>query len=144
MTASRTAFEEFPVQSGSGDPTEPITRLLRWPRQLAQQLAHPLALLLWVAAGLAIVSGASVLGVAIVAVILLNALFAFLQERQAERAVEALQRGSAPRPSALVAILHHADVAAPSWSSEFAFWLPFRRSKPFGAPQRRRSSRRGW
>jgi hypothetical protein len=31
-------------------------------------------------------------GEAIVAVILLNALFAFLQERQAERAVEALQR----------------------------------------------------
>ena len=37
----------------------------------------PWALLLWVATGLAFVSGASVLGEAIVAVILLNALFAF-------------------------------------------------------------------
>jgi calcium-translocating P-type ATPase len=74
---------------------------MRWPRQLAQQLAHPLALLLWVAAVLAIVSGASVLGVAIVAVILLNALFAFLQERQAERAVEALQRYLPPRATVL-------------------------------------------
>jgi calcium-translocating P-type ATPase len=64
----------------------------RWPRQVVQQLVHPLALLLWVAACLAVASGAAVLGAAIVAVILLNALFAFVQERQAERAVEALQR----------------------------------------------------
>jgi calcium-translocating P-type ATPase len=65
---------------------------VRWPRQLAQQLLHPLALLLWVAAALALAGGAPVLAAAIVAVILLNALFAFFQERQAERAVEALQR----------------------------------------------------
>jgi calcium-translocating P-type ATPase len=64
----------------------------RWPRQLAQQLVHPLALLLWVAAALAFASGSSALGAAIAAVVLLNALFAFVQERQAERAVEALQR----------------------------------------------------
>ena len=65
---------------------------VRWPRQLAQQLVHPLALLLWVAAALALAGGAPVLAAAIVAVIVLNALFAFFQERQAERAVEALQR----------------------------------------------------
>ena len=64
----------------------------RWPRQLAQQLVHPLALLLWVAAVLALVSGSSALTIAIVAVVLLNALFAFVQERQAEQAIEALQR----------------------------------------------------
>jgi calcium-translocating P-type ATPase len=64
----------------------------RWPRQLFAQLVHPLALLLWVAAALAAVSSSNVLAVAIVAVILLNALFAFVQERQAERAIEALQR----------------------------------------------------
>jgi calcium-translocating P-type ATPase len=64
----------------------------RWPRQIVEQLVHPLALLLWVAAALAAVGGAPVLAVAIVAVIVLNALFAFVQERQAERAVEALQR----------------------------------------------------
>ncbi|MBO8191233.1 cation-transporting P-type ATPase [Streptomyces oryzae] len=59
-------------------------------RELGRQLVHPLALLLWGAGGLAFVAGTSVLGMAIVAVILLNAGFALLQERQAERAVEAL------------------------------------------------------
>ena len=62
----------------------------RWWREVALQLTHPLALLLWAAAILAYAAGTSVLGGAIVAVILLNALFALLQERQAERAVEAL------------------------------------------------------
>ncbi|HEU6446416.1 MAG TPA: cation-transporting P-type ATPase [Gaiellaceae bacterium] len=65
-------------------------RSRRWPRDLARQLTHPLALLLWVAAGLAFIGVSAVLAAAIVAVILLNALFAFFQERQAERAVEAL------------------------------------------------------
>jgi magnesium-transporting ATPase (P-type) len=64
----------------------------RWPRQLAKQFVHPLALLLWLAAALAFVAGTPALGGAIVAVIVLNALFAFVQERQAERAVEALSR----------------------------------------------------
>jgi magnesium-transporting ATPase (P-type) len=64
----------------------------RWPRQLLNQFTHPLALLLWAAAVLAFVGISAVLGAAIVLVVLLNALFAFLQERQAERAVEALQR----------------------------------------------------
>ena len=63
-----------------------------WPRQIVNQLIHPLALLLWVAAGLALVAGTPVLCAAIVAVIVLNAAFAFAQERQAGRAVEALQR----------------------------------------------------
>lgn len=61
-----------------------------WPRDLLDQLIHPLALLLWLAAGLAAVSGSTPLAWAIVGVILLNAAFAFLQEQQAERAVEAL------------------------------------------------------
>jgi calcium-translocating P-type ATPase len=63
-----------------------------WPRQVLAQLTHPLALLLWVAAALALVASTPVLCVAIVAVILLNAVFAFAQERQAVRAVEALKR----------------------------------------------------
>ncbi|WP_286158525.1 cation-transporting P-type ATPase [Streptomyces sp. CB03911] len=62
----------------------------RWPRELAQQFTHPLALLLALAAVLAAVSGAPALAVAIVAVILLNAALAFAQEQQAEKAVEAL------------------------------------------------------
>jgi magnesium-transporting ATPase (P-type) len=63
----------------------------RWPRQLAQQFTHPLALLLAAAAGLAVVAGIAVLAAAIAAVILLNAVLAFVQERQAEAAIEALK-----------------------------------------------------
>ncbi|WP_040800920.1 cation-translocating P-type ATPase [Nocardia higoensis] len=59
---------------------------------LARQLVHPLALLLWGAAGLAAVSGSPVLSAAIVVVVILNATLAFWQENQAEHAVEALGR----------------------------------------------------
>ena len=62
-----------------------------WWRELARQISHPLALLLWAAGVLAFVAGTPTLGWAIFAVIALNALFAFAQERQAIRAVEALR-----------------------------------------------------
>jgi predicted kinase len=62
----------------------------RW-RELARQLAHPLALLLWVAAVLSLASGDRTLALAIVAVILLSAALAYAQELQAERATEALK-----------------------------------------------------
>jgi calcium-translocating P-type ATPase len=62
----------------------------RWWRGVLAQLTHPLALLLWGASVLALLAGTAVLAAAIVAVILLNAGFALLQEHQAERAVEAL------------------------------------------------------
>ncbi|MGW3076140.1 HAD-IC family P-type ATPase [Kitasatospora sp. NPDC001132] len=61
-----------------------------WPRELARQVTHPLALLLWVAAALSFAVGSRTVAVAVLLVILLNALFAFVQEMQAERAVEAL------------------------------------------------------
>ena len=60
--------------------------------ELVRQLAHPLALLLWVAAALTFASGGRTLAVAIVAVIVLNAVLAYAQELQAERATEALAR----------------------------------------------------
>ena len=60
------------------------------PRQLAQQLIHFFALMLWVAAGLAFVGGMPALGVAIVVVIVVNGAFSFFQEYRAERAVRAL------------------------------------------------------
>jgi magnesium-transporting ATPase (P-type) len=63
---------------------------VRWPREIARQLTHPLALLLWLAAALSFAVGSIVVGVAVVLVIILNAAFAFVQELQAERAVEAL------------------------------------------------------
>ncbi len=62
----------------------------RWPGELARQFTHPLALLLAAAAVLAWASGTPRLAIAIAAVILLNASFSFVQEVQAERAVEAL------------------------------------------------------
>ena len=58
-------------------------------RLLLQQLVHPLALLLWLAAALA-TTQSTALSVAILAVIALNAAFALVQERHAEHAVEAL------------------------------------------------------
>jgi calcium-translocating P-type ATPase len=60
-------------------------------RELSRQFTHPLAVLLWAAAALAVVGDIVPLAIAIVAVILLNAGFAFAQELQAEHAVEALR-----------------------------------------------------
>jgi calcium-translocating P-type ATPase len=68
-----------------------------WPRELFGQFTHPLALLLWLAAGLSAVTGSNAVAGAIVAVIVLNAVFAFVQEQQAERAVELLSRYLPPR-----------------------------------------------
>ncbi|WP_275426191.1 cation-translocating P-type ATPase [Nocardia arizonensis] len=63
-----------------------------WWIALGRQFVHPLALLLWVAAGLAFISGAVPLGIAVIAVVILNAVLAFWQESQAEHAVAALGR----------------------------------------------------
>jgi len=62
----------------------------KWPRELASQLTHPLALLLWLAAVLSLAVGSTTVAIAVVLVIILNAGFAFVQELQAEKAVEAL------------------------------------------------------
>lgn len=62
----------------------------RWPAEIARQLTHPLALLLWVAALLSFAVGSQTIAIAVLLVIVLNAAFAFVQELQAEKAVEAL------------------------------------------------------
>ncbi|WP_197029038.1 cation-transporting P-type ATPase [Blastococcus sp. URHD0036] len=82
-----------------------------WWSELIAQVVHPLALLLWVAALLAAVSGSPQLAVAIVVVVLLNAGFAYWQESQAERAVEAL-RGYLPDVVLTWRDGHHAHVPA--------------------------------
>jgi calcium-translocating P-type ATPase len=73
----------------------------RWLGELSAQFVHPLALLLVAAGVLAVISGSPVLGAAIAAVIVLNAVFAFLQERHAEHAVEALAAYLPPRAGVL-------------------------------------------
>jgi len=64
--------------------------------RLVDQMVHFMALLLWVAGVLAFVAGTPQLGWAIWAVVLINGLFSFWQDFQAERTLAALTR-SLPR-----------------------------------------------
>jgi magnesium-transporting ATPase (P-type) len=64
----------------------------RWLLRFARNFTHLFALLLWAGAALALLGGQPPLSVAIVAVIVVNAIFSFAQEYRAERAVEALRR----------------------------------------------------
>ncbi len=68
----------------------PARRKPTW-RLLADQMTHLLAVLLWVAAGLAVIAGMPELGVAISLIVVLNALFAFWQEFHADRSTERLR-----------------------------------------------------
>ena len=85
--------------------TEARTRLLQigpntleesrgpsWMRRLLGQFFHLFAILLWVGSILAFLAGQPGIGIAIIAVILLNGIFGFLQENRAERAVAELKR----------------------------------------------------
>jgi magnesium-transporting ATPase (P-type) len=67
------------------------------PRRFAANLVNLFALLLWAATGLAYVAGLPELALAIPVVIVVNAVFSFLQEYRAERAVEALEKLLPPR-----------------------------------------------
>ncbi len=60
-------------------------------RKLGVQLVHFFALMLWVAGVLAIIGGLPELGIAIFVVVLLNAVFAFLQEERADHAAQRLR-----------------------------------------------------
>ncbi|RPF20517.1 cation-translocating P-type ATPase [Myceligenerans xiligouense] len=59
--------------------------------RFARRLIHFFALMLWAAAGLSLLAGLPQLGVAIVVVIVLNAVFAFVQEQRADHAAERLR-----------------------------------------------------
>jgi magnesium-transporting ATPase (P-type) len=73
-------------------PNELPTPRLRSPaRLLADQLLHFFAIMLWVASGLAVLAGLTALAIAIVIVIVVNALFAFVQERRADHAAARLR-----------------------------------------------------
>ena len=60
-------------------------------RQFARQFTHFFALMLWCAVALALLAGLPPLAVAIACVIVLNGLFAFVQEGRADRAAERLR-----------------------------------------------------
>jgi len=80
-------------------------------RLLGAQLTHLLALLLWVAAGLALLAGMPELAVAIVVIILLNGLFAFWQEHRADRSTQRL-RALLPSATRVIRDGQPVDVAA--------------------------------
>ena len=77
---------------------------------LVRQLTHLLAVLLWVAAGLAAVAGMPALAAAIVLVVVLNGLFAFWQEYHADRSTERL-RGLLPSRTTVVRSGRTASIA---------------------------------
>jgi magnesium-transporting ATPase (P-type) len=60
-------------------------------RQFLAQLTHFFALMLWGAAALAAIAGMPQLAIAIAVVVVINGVFAFVQEHRAERAAERLQ-----------------------------------------------------
>ncbi|HET6667382.1 MAG TPA: cation-transporting P-type ATPase, partial [Intrasporangium sp.] len=68
----------------------PQPRRRSLPRRLVGELVHFFALMLWVAGGLALIAGMPQLGIAIFAVILINAVFALAQEARADRAAAKL------------------------------------------------------
>ncbi len=94
----------------TGGPNELPAPQRRSPvRELAAQLTHFFALMLWAAAALALVAGMPVLAVAIAVVVCLNAGFAFAQEYRADRATERLRdllpvRARVRRNGAVVAV----------------------------------------
>ncbi len=69
----------------------PIARPAAAWRKLLAELTHFFALMLWVAAVLALFAGMPQLAVAIVVVIVVNGVFAFVQEERAEKASERLR-----------------------------------------------------
>ena len=68
----------------------PLPRVALW-RALLRQYFRLFSVLLWTAAGLAVLGGLPQLAVAIVLVVLINGTFAFAQEYRAERAAASLQ-----------------------------------------------------
>ena len=86
---------------------------VNWPKEVWSQFTQPLALLLWVAAALEFAISSSAIRIAIVLVIVINAVMSLAEERQAERSVQALsaylpQQTTAMRDGHLVAL----DVSA--------------------------------
>ena len=82
-------------------------------RVLLAQLTHFFALMLWAASALAFIAGLPQLGLAIVIIVLVNGVFAFVQEHRAERAAVKL-RDLLPRRATVVrdGVRHEIDAEA--------------------------------
>lgn len=78
------------LRAGGPNTLPPPARAPQW-YQLLRQFVHFFALMLWVAGGLAFLAQLPQLGVAIFAVVIVNAGFAFVQEYRAERAADRLR-----------------------------------------------------
>src|SRR5688572_8874832 len=89
--AGLTAHEVAQRRKKYGPNSMPRARQLALWRRLLAQLVHFFAIMLWIAAGLAILAGMPQLGFAICVVVVLNGLFAFVQEYRAERAGDRLR-----------------------------------------------------
>jgi calcium-translocating P-type ATPase len=104
VSASQTYATAGPVAAGGLSSDEAAARLERdgpnvLPRpkppssihQLFEQFTHFFALMLWVAGVLAFVAGMPQLGIAIFVVVLVNGVFAWVQQHRADRAAERLR-----------------------------------------------------
>jgi magnesium-transporting ATPase (P-type) len=87
------------ARNGPNEAPRPARRAGWW--DLLRQLTHLLALLLWVAVGLALLAGMPALAVAITVIIVVNAVFAFGQEFRADRSTQRL-RELLPRATRVV------------------------------------------
>ena len=82
--AARRLAEHGPNRMPPPRRASPVLLLLR-------EMVHFFALLLWAAAGLALLAGMPQLAVAIVVIVLINGGFAFAQEYRADRAAQRLR-----------------------------------------------------
>ncbi|MEO8694730.1 MAG: cation-transporting P-type ATPase [Acidimicrobiales bacterium] len=80
-------------------------------REFISQMTHFFALLLWAAGVLALIAGMPQLGIAIFVVIVVNALFAFVQEQRADHAAQRL-RELLPRRSTVMRSGVEREIAA--------------------------------
>jgi magnesium-transporting ATPase (P-type) len=94
LGSSRTGLEDAEVAARRrelGPNVLPRQPRRAWYLELAENFVHLMALLLWVAAVLAWLGGMPELAWAIVAVVLLNGAFSYVQQYEAERAIDALE-----------------------------------------------------
>jgi magnesium-transporting ATPase (P-type) len=86
-----TRAEAARLLSADGPNELPTPRRMPAWRRLVAEMFHFFALLFWVAGGLAFLAGMPQLGVAVFVVVVLNGVFAFVQEERAEHAAERLR-----------------------------------------------------